>query len=220
MIFNKTPSKNEIINLLSKLKVETPDYPNDLLAARKAAFINQTVATKIDGSKPGGKGGGDGGSGTSAGSSGSGALSGDMSAAQGILLQAVIGVWVIAAMLTTAYVFRNQIIDLLQDNGFVVEITQLPPTESTDPAFIAPASGSPSPGVPPTEVTSPSVTPVPGASSEGASDSESSPDDQDNTKDNPGLHLGQTPGAPDTPNQDKPNKPDKPEKSDKSNKHK
>jgi hypothetical protein len=222
MIFTKPPNQNEIIKLLSRLKAETPDYPSDLMAARKAAFINQVVAIQFDGPKQGGKGGGDGGSGTSTRSGGSGALSG-MSTAQGILLQAVIGVWIIAAMLTTAYIFRDRIIDLLQNNGIVVELTQAPAIEYTDPAIVAPAAESPSPDVSPTEITSPSATPVPGTLSEGESSSESSSEGQgisenpDETRENQGLHLGQTPGAPDTSNQ---NKPDKPKKSNKSNKNK
>lgn len=222
MIFTKVPTQNEIIKLLAKLKAETPDYPIDLMAARKAAFIDQVVAIQFDGPKQGGKGGGDGGSGTSAGSGGSGVLSG-MSTAQGILLQAVIGVWIIAAMLTTAYVFRDQIIDLLQDNGIVVEMMQAPSIESTDPAFVAPTAESPSPDVSPTEIASPSATPIPDALSEAESDSESASDGQDisenpdETKENQGLHLGQTPGAPDNPNQ---GKPDKPDKNNKNNKNK
>ena len=58
------PGKNikpkEVIDLLSKLKTETPDYPSDLLAARKSAFINQAITIKFEGPKQGGKGGGDG----------------------------------------------------------------------------------------------------------------------------------------------------------------
>lgn len=223
MMFKNPQSENEIIGLLSKLKDTTPEYPNDLMAARKAAYMSQIVSIKFDGPKQGGKGGGDGGSGTSAGTGGSGALGG-MSAAQGILLQAVIGVWIIAGMLTVAYVFRDQIIGLLQKNGIVVEMTQAPLVDSPE-SVTSPNAVNPSPNAPPTEIVSPSVTSVPdvsaagesdqGGSSEGQTSSEN-PDDNENK----GLHLGQTPGAPDTPNQDNPNKPDKPDKSDKSNKDK
>jgi len=216
MMFKNPQSENEIIGLLSKLKDTTPEYPNDLMAARKAAYMSQIVSIKFDGPKQGGKGGGDGGSGASSGTGGSGALGG-MSTVQGILLQAVIGVWIIAGMLTAAYVFRDQIIGLLQNNGIVVEMTQAPLVD-------APESIT-SPNAPTTEIVSPSVTPVPDASSAAASDPEGSSEGQTTSEnpddnDNKGLHLGQTPGAPDTPNQDKPNKPDKPEKSDKSNKDK
>jgi hypothetical protein len=225
MIFTKAPNQIEIIKLLSRLKAETPDYQSDLMAARKAAFISQAVAIKYGGPKQGGKGGGDGGSSTSIGPGGSRALGG-MSTAQGILLQAVIGVWIVAAMLATAYVLRDQIIDLLLDNGIVVEMTQAPSIESTDPSFVTPAAESPSPDVPPTEVTPPTATPAPDASSEGEVSPESSSEGQDisenpdDTKDNQGLHLGQTPGAPNVPNQDKPDKPEKPDKSNKPDKTK
>ena len=202
-------NSNDIINLLSTLKAGTSDYPSDLMAARKASFLSQVATTNFDSPGRGGKGGGDGGS-LSKGSN----VFGGMSTAQGILFQAVIGVWIIAAMLTTAYVFRNQIVDLLQNYGIVtVEITQLPSIDSP-----IPVTGIPSLEVPPTEVASPSVTVVPGTSSEGESATDGLSDGQDtsvnpdDSQEDPGLHLGQTPGTPDTPNQDKPGKPDKPEK--------
>ncbi|MGD8405844.1 MAG: hypothetical protein PVJ21_19465 [Anaerolineales bacterium] len=213
-MFERSPGPNDIINLLSRLKANTPDYPSDLMAARKAAFLGHIATTNFGSPGQGGKGGGDGGS-LSNGSS----VFGGMTTAQGIMLQAVIGVWIIAAMLTAAYVFRDQIVDLLQDYGIVtVEITQLPSIDTHVPVV----TGLPSPEVPPTEVTAPSATVVPGVTLEAGTTSDDSsdgqdpsinPDDsQDNPQDNPGLHLGQTPGTPDTPNQDNPNKPDKPDK--------
>jgi hypothetical protein len=195
----------DIIGLISKLKESTPEYPTDLLAARKAAFLQQAVAINIDGNGLSGKGGGDGGIG---GTGGSGALGG-MSTAQTILLQAVIGVWVVAAMLTAAYVFRDQIIDLLQDNG-IMEMTQIPSGEFAVPATIAPATEIPTIEFTSTPIpTAPDNQPVIETAPDNSSDSQSTPE---STKQNPGLHLGQTPGAPDTPNQ---NKPDKPDQSDK-----
>jgi hypothetical protein len=195
----------DIIGLISKLKESTPEYPTDLLAARKAAFLQQAVAINIDGNGLSGKGGGDGGIG---GTGGSGALGG-MSTAQTILLQAVIGVWVVAAMLTAAYVFRDQIIDLLQDNG-IVEMTQIPSGEFAVPATIVPATEIPTLEFTSTPIpTAPDDLPVIETAPDNSSDSQSTPE---STKQNPGLHLGQTPGAPDTPNQ---NKPDKPDQSDK-----
>jgi len=220
-MLERSLNPNEVINLLSKLKAKTPEYPPDLLAARKATFLKQIVTITID--SPG-KGGGDGGS-LSSGSGGSGALGG-MSTAQAILLQAVIGVWIIAAMLTASYFFRDEIINLLQDYGIVtVEVTQVPSLDSPAPA-INPTVEAPSPDVPPTN-TPPSVTAAPEILSEGESaPDENSPDGQ-NASDNPdgnnnnqGLHLGQTPGAPDTPNQDNPQKPDKPENPNKPDKKK
>ena len=218
-MFERSFTSNDIIGLLTKLKLRTPDYPSDLMAIRKAAFLKQAITIKFEGPKQGGKGGGDGGS-LSSGSSGSGALGG-MSAAQTVLLQAVIGVWIIAAMLTAAYVFRDQIIALLQDYDIVsVEMTQVPSIDSSAPAIESPVIEIPSPDASSTVDTSPSATALPDASVEGETVSDPATGEQetsepsDNTKDNPGLHLGQTPGAPDTPNQepDKPEKPDKPGK--------
>jgi len=203
-------NSDDIVNLLSKLKAGTSDYPSDLMAARKAAFLSQIATTNFDSPGRGGKGGGDGGSLFN----GSG-MFGGMSTVQGILLQAVIGVWIIAAMLTAAYVFRDRIVDLLQDYGIVtVEITQLPSIDSP-----IPVTGVPSSEIPLTEIAPPSATALPGTSLDGDSTSGGSSNDQDNPSVNPddpqddtGLHLGQTPGTPDTPNQDKPGKPEKPEK--------
>jgi hypothetical protein len=213
---------NDIVGLLSKLKAKTPDYSPDMMAARRAAFVNQAIAIKFDGPKQGGKGGGDGGSSSMGGSGGSGALGGT---AQGVLLQAVVGFGVIAGMLTTAYAFRDQITSLLQDNEVVVEITQAPDFDSPDSGIAPPAPESPLPEVPPTEIADPPATPSPDTLTEGNSAPESSSDEQgisenpEEPKDN-GLHLGQTPGAPEPPNQDKPDKPDKPEKPNKPGKNK
>ena len=152
-MFERSLNSQDIIGLLSKLKAGTPDYPAGLMAARKAAFMKQAIALNIHGRGHSGKGGGDGGSAGSGGTSGSGALGG-MSTAQGILLQAVIGVWIIAAMLTAAYVFRNQIIDLLQDNHLInVEVTQAPAIDSSLPVLVTPATE-----ISPTVVTPTSIT--------------------------------------------------------------
>ena len=214
MTFSVNPSQNEIVNLLSKLKNETPEYPSDLFAARKAAFIEQAIAIQFNGPKQGGKGGGDGGSSSLGGSGGSGALGG-MSTAQGFLLQAVIGVWIIAGMLTAAYVFRDQIIDLLQDNGFIVETTQAPFIDSPAPEMVEPAGESPLPEIPPTGGVSPED-----AIPEEASGNQAISENTEDTNNNPGLHLGQTPGAPDTPNEEKPDNPNKPDQPDKPDKKK
>jgi hypothetical protein len=222
-MFERSLSSNEIIQLLSKLKTETQDYPVDLMYARRAAFLKQAFTVKFDGPGRGGKGGGDGGG---SGSGGPGVLGGT-SAAQGILLQAVIGVWIIAAMLATAYVFRDQIIDILQSNGIVtVELTQEPSIDSPLPLLESPAIQIPSEEVPPTDTTLPSVTATPDASSAGesvpagSSEIQNAPDTSNTGKEDQGLHLGQTPGAPDTPNQDNPDKPTNPDNPNKPDKKK
>ena len=201
-------NSQDVIGLLSKLKESTPDYPADLFAARKAAFMQQVVTINFDGSGLSGKGGGDGGLGASGGTGGSGALGG-LTTAQTVMLQVVIGVWVVAAMLTAAYVFRDQIIDLLQDNG-IVEITQEPVIEPTAPATLAPIA---------TQTETPTIELIPQVTAEPGDlpGVEATPD---SGKDDPGLHLGQTPGTPDTPNQNKPDKPNTQDKSDKPEKTK
>lgn len=193
----------DIIGLLAKLKAATPDYPTHLLLERKAAFLKQAITIKLG--KPGRGGHKGGGRGGSSGPGSAGTLGG-ASAAQGILLQAVIGVWIIAAMLTAAYVFRDQIIHLLQDNGIVVEITQAPSADSPLPVIESPAIEAPFP-----EITTPPGTATPGTLSDGETPPGTLSDSQEpsGTDDDSGLHIGQTPGTPNVPNQDKP-KPDKP----------
>lgn len=215
-MFERSLNPQDIIGLLSKLKAGTPDYPAGLMAVRKAAFMKQAVALKIHGHGHSGKDGGDGGSAGSSGSGGSGALGG-MPTAQSILLRAVIGIWIIAALLTAAYVFRNQIMDLLQENHLIsVEVTQAPAIDSTLPVLVTPATEISPTVVTPTSTT---ATATPGTLSSGTPGIQTTPESSsgiqntpDGTKDNQGLHLGQTPGPPDTPNQDKPDKPGKPNK--------
>jgi len=204
---------DDIIGLLFKLKAATPDYPANLLVERKAAFLQQAITIKLNGPGRGGsQGGGDGGS---SGPAGSGTLGG-ASVTQGILLYAVIGVWIIAAMLMAAYVFRDQIIDLLQDSGIVVEMTQAPSVDAPLPVISSPIIEVPSP-----EITIPPGTATPDTLSDEETPPETLSESQDtsNTKENPGLHLGQTPGTPDVPDQEKP-KPDKPEPPTKPDKNK
>jgi len=210
----------KIIELLAELKTKTPDYPPELLEARKAAFMQQVISIGMQGNGPGGESGG--GNGGGSGGSGSGAFGG-MSGIQGVLLQATIGVWVIAAMLTAAYVFRDQIVDLLQGNR-TVEVTQAPPVEQMPTEFVAPLI-EPSP----TELL-PTETPEPVFAGDGSEDySERILEDGvpsetvEGAVDENGKALGLTPGAPDVPGQGDPNatnkdknstpdKPDKPEK--------
>jgi len=208
-MFHRSLNPKDIIGLLSKLKAGTPEYPVDLLAKRRAAFLEQAIAINFYGKGHGGKGGGDGGSAGSAGSGGSGALGGTTTA-QGFVLQAVVGMSVVAAMLTSAYLLRDQIVDLFQGNGIVsAEVTQAPLMEPTD-TLIAPATETLPATVTITAVTiTPSGTPGAETGSEDPSEIQNVPD---GTKDNSGLHLGQTPGPPQPPNQDKPDKPDKPKK--------
>lgn len=204
---------DDVMGLLFKLKATTPDYPANLLVERKAAFLKQAIAIKFDGPGQGGSQGG--GNGGGSGPAGSGTLGG-ASATQGILLYAVIGVWIIAAMLTAAYVFRDQIINLLQDNGIVVEMTQAPAVDAPFPVISSPVIEVPSP-----EITIPPETATPDTLSDEETPPEALSDTQDtsDTKEDPGLHLGQTPGTPDVPDQNKP-KPDKPEPPDKPDKTK
>src|SRR3990172_6915523 len=111
MMPKRSLNPKDITTLLGKLKDETPEYPAELLEARKAAFLKQAVTLKIEGKGQGGEGGQEGGT---SGSGGSGTALGGGTAALGFILQAVIGFSVIAAMLLTAFAFRKQIAEILR----------------------------------------------------------------------------------------------------------
>ena len=224
-----TMNSEEVIQLLSKLKTGTPDYPSDLLAARKAAFIKQAVTIKIDGK---GQSGGNGGSG------GSGAASGSGFATQGFLWQALIGFLVLSAILLTAFAYRDKIADFSSKNESIALVEDA--LISSDVSTTAVPVSNPSPLLVPKTTAIPSETSEPllsvsdAGSPEGGADqglhlgqTPGTPDVPAGTKDNPGLHLGQTPGTPAAPGQgnpgninkpEKPDKPDKPEKPDNPNK--
>lgn len=206
----------EIINLLSKLKANTPDYPAEMFSARKAAFLKQVAAIQLQSGGPGGNGGQQAG--------GSGSALGGSSAAPGIAFQALIGLGLVTALLVGAYLNRNQEEEPSGDKTAAgleepSASTILPLTggSATSAATALPSEGIPTMTVPAITVT---VTVM----------AESSPiidDLQDvlsgGDKTNPGLHLGEgdgTPAAPGQGNSGNINQPDKPDKPDKPNRPK
>jgi hypothetical protein len=120
---NKPLKPKEVTDLLSKLKSTTPDYPDDLMAARKAAFLKKAISVKLEGKGPGGKGGQQGGSG------GSGTTAGGTAVGQGFLWPVVVGVFVVGAMLLAAYIYRNQIINLLEENNLSALVESPAPSD-------------------------------------------------------------------------------------------
>jgi hypothetical protein len=213
---NKPLKPKEVTDLLSKLKSTTPDYPNDLMTARKAAFVKKAIAIKLEGKGPSGKGGQHGGSG------GSGTTAGGAIAGHGFLWPAVVGVLVAAAMFLAGYIYREQIMNLL-DNPTLVESPAPTDLPTLTPIPVTPTPLPTSTGIAITEtptmgtlepgdtiiingtpfVVDPFGRPVVAGTPDGT---------------NPGLHLGQTPGTPAAPGQGNPgniNQPDKPDKPDK-----
>jgi len=219
----KPLNTKEITELLSKLKAETPEYPSELMEARKAAFLKQAVNIKIDRTGQGGEGGHQGGSG---GSGGSGAALGSGSV-PGILLQALIGIAVVAALILGAYIYRSQFGDNSQNTRVSVD-EELPASSLVAPETITVVPGSITPVLTVSPTGSPTATlPVfDDTDLNGASAfDETQPDGTslNGTQTDNGLHLGQTPGTPAAPGQDNPsnpNKPDKPEKPEKPKKTK
>ena len=219
MFTKSTPSSKEIIELLSRLKAETPDYPAHILAARKNSFLNQAATLKIQGRGHGGEGGQQGGS---SGTGASGTALGGSTTVQGIILQAVIGFGLVAAilvgMLTGNYVFRDQVSDRPEEDIVAV-------TESPAPVLLPVSGASATPTNVEPVVATPEVTITVtrmNTTVENLSDDPADIHDLlDDIKDNPGLHLGQATGTPAAPGQGNPgniNQPDKPDKPDKADK--
>lgn len=222
MMPRRSLNPKEIIGLLSKLKSETPEYPADLLENRKAAFLQHAATLKIQGKGQGGDGGQQGGS---SGSGGSGSALGGGTAAQGFLLQALVGFAVVAAMLLTAFAYREQIREMLNNrNEVALAISTATSSGSTTPVITATVSPSitsvPSstPTVTPSSTTGLEVIDVENITVIGGTQFIDGTPVVAGTMTNPGLHLGQTPGTPAAPGQGNPgnqNKPDKPVKTDK-----
>lgn len=217
----KPLNTKEITELLSKLKAETPEYPSELMEARKAAFLKQAVNIKIDRTGQGGDGGHQGGSG---GSGGSGAVLGSGSV-PGVLLQALIGIAVVTALLLGAYAYRNQFGDNSQNTRVSVD-EEMPASSLVAPETLTviPGSATPVLTVSPTAGT-PTVTLLVFDDMElnGASAVEELKTERasiNGTQTDNGLHLGQTPGTPAAPGQGNPSNPNKPDKPDKPKKPK
>lgn len=143
---NRSLEHQEIVRLLANLKEETPEYPAELLEARKYSFLKQVVDLQIS-SKEGPSAGGKGRPGGSAGSGP--ALSGGATVL-GIPLKTALAIGAAILMLTAGYLFREEIVEFLAENGLVTsEETATPPFASTPdgpaqetPTFESPSSGS------------------------------------------------------------------------------
>lgn len=210
---NKPLRPKEVTDLLSKLKSTTPDYPGDLMAARKAAFLEKAISINLEGKGPGGSGGQQGGSG------GSGTAAGGTIAGQGFLWPAAVGILVAAAMLLAGFIYREQIRNLL-DNPTLVES----PAPTDLPTFTPiPATPTPFDSATPTP-TETVITDTPTMGTLEPGDTviiNGTPFVVDPSgalvveSTNSGLHLGETPGTPAAPGQGNPgniNQPDKPTK--------
>lgn len=160
---NKTIDNQDIIRLLGKLKEDTPEYPSNLVEARKHSFLKQIVDVQIssqgrnkDDNRGGGIGGQKGGSGSSRGAGGSGAALGGESTLLGFSLKAMLAIGAVVAMLTAAYLYRDQIVEYLAENEIISSqesasspfdsssdgLAQVTPTAFTAPTFGAPGAGS------------------------------------------------------------------------------
>lgn len=215
MMADMPPDFQRIIELLSTLKAETPEYPAHLLEARKIAFLKQAATLNIPGKGQGGEGGQQGGG-------GSGTALGGSTTAQGIILQSLIALGLVAAMLA-GLLMGNYVIDDKEADAGPPNKNPVAARESPDPVILPVTSMSETPtgqnlilATPTAPVTitgTPTVTGTLPVEDETV-DLVDIPGTPTGTNDNPGLHLGQTPGAPAAPGQGNPgnvNQPDKPE---------
>jgi hypothetical protein len=202
----------EIINLLSRLKTQTPDYPAEMLAARKATFLKDAAVIKLQIKGQGGEGGQAGGSG------GSSAAAGGSTTASGIAFQAAVGFGLVAALLIGAFFVDGQdrvsldnTVVAIQENSdeLILPLTGAAPLTATSiPTEVIPDTATPE-----ITISDPSIY---------SGDTEVIYDEIDLVKKlkkpNPGLHLGQAEGTPAAPglgnpgNINQPEKPDKPDK--------
>lgn len=161
---NKPLKDQEIVELLNKLKEQTPDYPPELSESRKTGFMKQVAELRDSGSDKSGKGGSGSGDNSQISWSASGGLGGG-SAATGLSTKSALMIGFVVVLLTLAYLFRAQIVDFLEENDIItVEETAAPtlvslvaqPTETPTVLFPfdgdapttpdAPDSGGPSSG--------------------------------------------------------------------------
>lgn len=106
MVAGYSPPLNEIKDLLSRLRAETPEYPVELLEARKANFLNQAAMIKAKSKGPSGEGGHQAGGLRSGGSSKSNAGSNFV---LGILLKAIKGLGAVVSFHLGASAFHNRV---------------------------------------------------------------------------------------------------------------
>jgi len=231
MMPKRSLDPKDIASLLSKLKDQTPEYPANMMEARKAAFLKQAASLKT---QMDGKGGNDGGNAGNSGIGGSNAGLGGGATTSGFLLQALIAFSVVAALLLTAFAYRKQIVEVINGNDFaVVEEISTSVVVSTPTAGVTLSSETSPSSAEVTPTATVFVTPTPvitgtpdvlaGVSISGTPDGtivvNETPDDttvvnesSDDTKTNSGLHLGQTPGAPAAPGQGNPGNENQPDK--------
>jgi len=175
----------DIVKLLGELKEETPEYPVHMMSERKAAFLQKAIDIKISkegdsGDKDGPKGGNTGAGG--AGSSGPGMR--DKPFFLGLTLNQTITIGVILVLLVAGYFMRDQISEVMTENGIVAEETT------------APANGF-------TMVATPTHTPAPksslGGSAGDSEDEHSFAEDSEETTKPPGKSTGSEVGEPTPP---------------------
>jgi hypothetical protein len=203
-------NQSEVFELLGQLKNKKVEYPDELLAARRAGFIALVNTIQVIPQS----GSGQGGSGSSSGSGGSGGTSGSgisgsstIPGASAHALETVLG-YVLAGAVTVlagtvAYVYQDEIRDLLNPPAPTAEVIDFePPTATPVDTSTAIPTSTPSPTVivtfaQPTDenglpVATPTVVvPTPEPPTEPPTEPPP-PTDPPPTPTDPGLHLGQT----------------------------
>jgi hypothetical protein len=207
----KQLDQRELFSLLGQLKNKEAQYPAALLAARRAGFVAQVAALPTtpltgqggsSGSSSSGSSGSSTGSGGSAGSGGSSVLGAPAHAIETALQYVLAGILTVMAG-TVAYVYQDEIRDLLNPPAPTAEVIDFePPTATPVDTSTAIPTSTPSPTVivtfaQPTDenglpVATPTVVvPTPEPPTEPPTEPPP-PTDPPPTPTDPGLHLGQT----------------------------
>ena len=133
----KSFEHQDIVRMLSELKSEAPEYPSEMMSARKSAFLKKAADIKISKEDKGGQGGTIGGSGRSGGPA---AASGGGATFFGFSLKTVLTVGFAVAALTGGYLFRDQIRDVLVENEIISTEEPATPLAVSQPEILVPAT--------------------------------------------------------------------------------
>jgi hypothetical protein len=184
-------NQSELFALLGQLKNKKVEYPDDLLEARRAGFVAQITAMGSTLQS----GHGEGGSGSSSGSGGSGGTGGTggtsipgapVHAFETALQYVLAGVVTVMAG-TIAYVYQDEIRELINPPAPTVEVIDYESPTSTP---LSTDTGVPSPSSTPTFVITP--TPQPDEDNPPAATRVVPTSTPEPVNTHPGLHKGQT----------------------------
>lgn len=208
------PDEQEILRLLTKLKDAGGEYPKDMLAERRRAYLASMAGLGL--AKGPGMGNPNG---------VKNARSARLPRGSGVLLETALIAVILAETSAVVYAYRHELVDFFQTNITDSRVEQAASPEAI-PTSLEIQSVSPSPALSSTAMPTATGTPIPGIVDDTAPDTSllsatPDPNGNDGNNGNNGNHYGQTPKPERTKenngngNNDKPPKEDRPSKEDK-----